>query len=101
MTMSIAAALERLNNKLSLLSAAAAIAAAIAPDKTLPFIFRHWVAACIYLLIGVAPVQELFHPVETTKTMTADRLGFVWLVKFIGLWVLVLFGVIALVCHRA
>jgi hypothetical protein len=75
--MTIDKALERLNNKLSLLAAAAGIAAAVSPDKVLPFIYSHWVSACIYLIVGVAPIQELFHPVKTWEEMKTDRLGIV------------------------
>jgi hypothetical protein len=96
-TMTIGKALERLNNKLSLLAAAAAIAAAVAPDKVFPFAYRHWFLACIYLVFGVAPIQELFHPIETLKEMQTDRLGFVWIVKFALLWVLVSIGATALI----
>ena len=97
--MDIGPALERLNNKLSLLAAAVGIAAAVAPDKVLPFIYRHWVAACIYLVVGVAPLQEFFHPIETWQRMATDRLGIVWAAKFLLLWSLVLYAGFLLLCH--
>ena len=80
--MTIEKALERLNNKLSLLAAAGGIAAAVAPEKILPFIYSHKVAVCIYLLVGVAPIQEFFHPMKTWEEMRKDRLGVVWFAKF-------------------
>ena len=95
--MTIDKALERLNNKLSLLAVAAGIAAAVAPDKILPFLYRHWFAVCVYLVVGVAPVQELLHPVKTWREMRADRLGIVWLAKFVLLWSLVLYGGLQLI----
>jgi putative Mn2+ efflux pump MntP len=97
--MTISKAPERLNNKLSLLAAAGGIAAAVAPDKVLPFIYSHWIAVCIYLIVGVAPIQEFFHPIKTWEEMKTDRLGIVWLAKFIALWVLVIVSVILLVSH--
>jgi len=90
--MTIDKALERLNNKLSLLAAAGGIAAAVAPDKVLPFIYSHWVVVCVYLLVGVAPIQEFFHPMKTWEEMSNDRLGLVWFAKFLALWALVLFS---------
>src|SRR5690242_11698707 len=98
-TMTIGEAIERLNNKLNLLAAAAGIAAAVAPDKVLPFIYRYWIGVCIYLLIGVAPIQELFHPKKTWEEMRSDRLGFVWLAKFVVLWILVLVSGVLLIRH--
>ncbi len=98
-TMTVSKALERLNNKLSLLAAAGGIAAAVAPDKVLPFIYCHRTAVSIYLIVGVAPIQELFHPVETCEQMRTDRLGFVWLAKFAVLWALVLVSVFLLIRH--
>jgi hypothetical protein len=97
--MTIDKALERLNNKLSLLAAATGIAAAVAPEKVLPFIYAHWVAFCIYLVVGVAPVQELLHPVKTWREMRTDRLGIVWLAKFAALWALVLVSGFLLIRH--
>jgi hypothetical protein len=95
--MTIDKALERLNNKLSLLAAAGGIAAAVAPDKVLPFVYRHWVAACVYLVVGVAPIQEVFHPIKTWEAMKSDRLGIVWFAKFVTLWALVLVSGVLLI----
>jgi uncharacterized membrane protein len=97
--MTIDKALERLNNKLSLLAAAGGIAAAVAPDKVFPFIYSHWVTVCIYLVVGVAPIQELFHPMKTWEQMRSDRLGVVWLAKFLTLWVLVVVSGFLLIRH--
>jgi len=95
----ISRAVERLNNKLSLLAAAGGIAAAVAPDKVLPFIYNHRVVVCIYLIVGVAPIQELFHPIKTLEEMRTDRLGLVWLAKFALLWALVLVSIFLLLLH--
>lgn len=97
--MTIDKALERLNNKLSLLAAVGGIAAAVAPDKVFPFIYSHWLAVCIYLVVGVAPIQELFHPIRTWEQMSSDRLGVVWLAKFLTLWVLVIVSGFLLIRH--
>ena len=99
-TMTISKALDRLNNKLSLLAAGGGIAAAVAPERVLPFIYSHWVAVCIYLIVGVAPIQELFHPIKTWEEVRTDRLGIVWFAKFAALWALVLVSVFQLVRHR-
>jgi len=97
--MTIEKALERLNNKLSLLAAAAGVAAAVAPDKILPFIYRHWLCASIYLVVGVAPIQEFFHPIRTLKELTTDSLGIVWVAKFLVLWALVVTAGFILIRH--
>ena len=98
--MTINAALERLNNKLNLLAAAAGIAAAVAPGKILPFMYAHWVAVCIYLVVGVAPIQELFHPIKAWEQMRTELLGIVWFAKFALLWSLVLVSGFLLICHQ-
>jgi len=99
--MTIDDALIRLNSKLNLLAVAAGIAAAVAPAKILPFAYAHWLAVCIYLVVGVAPIQELFHPMKAWEQMRTDpRLGFVWSVKFVALWFLVLVSSFLLICHR-
>ena len=98
-TITIGQAIERLNNKLSLLAAAGGIAAAVAPDKILPFIYSHRILVCIYLIVGVAPIQELFHPIKACERMRADRLGFAWFAKFAVLWALVLVSIFLPICH--
>jgi len=99
--MPIDKALERLNNKLSLIAVAAGIAAAVDPTKVLPFMYANRVYVFIYLIVGVAPIQELCHPVKTLEQMKTDpRLGFVWFAKFIALWCVVLAGFLLLLCHR-
>ncbi len=99
--MTVDKALERLNNKLSLLAAAVGIAAAVTPEKVLPFIYAHWIFVCIYLVVGVAPLQELLHPMKTWEQMRTDpRLGVVWLAKFAALWWIVLVGGCLLIGHE-
>ena len=95
--MTIDKALERLNNKLSLLAAAGGIAAAVKPDQVLPFLYRHWVLVCIYLVVGVAPVQEFFHLCKTWKELRSDRLGVVWFAKLALLWTLVVCSIVLLI----
>lgn len=97
--MTIDKALERLNNKLSLIAVAVGIAAAVAPKDILPFIYDHRIAVCIYLIVGVAPIQELFHPIKAFEQMRTDRLGLVWIAKFVTLWVLVLVSAFLLILH--
>jgi len=99
--MTIDDALERLNHKLNLLAAAGGIAAAVAPGKILPFMYAHWVAVCFYLFVGVAPIQELFHPRMAWEQMRTDRLGFVWFAKFATLWILVLLSSFLLISHQS
>lgn len=92
-------ALERLNNKLSLLAAAAGVAAAVAPKEILPFVYNHRIAVCIYLVVGVAPIQEFFHPKMTWQQVRTDQLGLVWAAKFVALWLLVGWASYQLVGH--
>jgi hypothetical protein len=99
--MKIDDALQRLNNKLNLLAAAAGIAAAVAPDKILPFMYAHSVYVIIYLVVGVAPLQEFIHPCETLKEMGKDwGLGIVWGLKFVALWCLVFWSGHLLIYHQ-
>lgn len=98
--MTIDKALERLNNKLSLIAAAGGIAAAVAPEKILPFLYSHKVIVCIYLVVGVAPIQEFFHPIKTCQTMRKDLLGIAWLAKFGLLWFLVVLSGVLLIRQR-
>lgn len=57
--------------------------------EILPFVYDHRIAVCIYLVVGVAPIQELFHPKMTWQQMRTDQLGLVWVAKFATLWLLV------------